>query len=86
MTPAISCPGTRGYWSPGKRPSLVNDVAVADAAGLDLDPHRRGAGLRHVALDELERAARRRHLYRTHLRHDVSYSGFLSNVSLLFGR
>jgi len=44
-------------------------VAVADAARLDLDPDRAGAGLPDVPLDEFERPARLPHLDRAHLRH-----------------
>src|SRR3984893_7710611 len=34
MTPAISCPGTRGYLIPGHPPSFVKRVAMTDSAGL----------------------------------------------------
>src|SRR5262249_52766715 len=45
-------------------------VAVAYAAGLDLDPDGARAGLRNLPLDELQRRSRARDLNCTHLRHD----------------
>src|SRR3954453_6382104 len=50
----------------GEGAVLPERVAVADAAGLDPDPHLAGAGLRHLALDQLERRARLAHLPHPH--------------------
>src|SRR2546423_1694582 len=47
-------------------------VAVADAAGLDLDAHLSGNRLRDFALDEFKRAVRLTDLHDTHLRHSSS--------------
>ena len=69
ITPTTSCPGTRGYVIPGQWPSLVSDVAVADAAGLDLDPHGAGPGVGDRAFDEFEGPAGAGHLDGAHGRH-----------------
>jgi len=52
MRPAISCPGTRGYWMPASGP-LYQGVAVTDAAGFDLNPDLLRAGL-GCSFDEFE--------------------------------
>src|SRR5262249_37050606 len=57
---------------PGPRAFLGERVAVADAAGLHLDPHRAGPRVGDRALDELQRAAGAGNLYRAHVRHGVT--------------
>src|SRR5205085_4131893 len=57
---------------------LNNRVAVADAAGFDLDAHRASARLWHVALHEFKRAIRLTDLHDAHLRHNVSNRSSLS--------
>ena len=52
-----------------KHAFLDEDIAVANAAGFDLDAHLAGAGLRHLALDQFEIGARRAYLNRLHFRH-----------------
>src|SRR5262249_479958 len=50
--------------------TLLGDrIAVADAAGLHLDPHRPGGRLRYLPLDDLKRAFRAGDLRDTHHRH-----------------
>jgi hypothetical protein len=51
----------------GKRSRDREGVAVADATRFDPYPDRSGAGLRNVALDELEWSVRMRDLDCTHL-------------------
>ena len=67
ITPTTSCPGTRGYSIPGSGPLLGERVAVADAAGLHLDPHGAGGRLGDRALDEFERTAGAGDLDGTHV-------------------
>jgi hypothetical protein len=53
----------------GEDPFHREGVAVANAAGLDLDANLTGAGFRNVALDQLKRTLWFGDLYRAHLRH-----------------
>ena len=54
----------------GEQPFLGHAIAVADAAGLDLDPDLTGAGFGDVALYQLERAFCIGNLSNAHLRHE----------------
>src|SRR5579862_1855239 len=54
----------------GIRPLFGQRIAVADAAGLDLDPYRAFAGLGDFSVDDLERSIRTRDLHGAHLGHD----------------
>lgn len=47
-------------------------VTVADAAGLDLDPHRSGAGFGDFAFHDFERCVRAEDLQGAHLGHNAS--------------
>src|SRR5262249_32940766 len=67
-------------WDPGvletRKPALLDErIAVADAAGADLDPHGAGAGLGDRPLDDLEGAFRAGNLRDAHRRHDSSNFG-----------
>ena len=57
---------------PGNRPFLGQRIAVADAAGLHLDPHRPRPRLGDRPLDDFERPLRARDLCDTHRGHDSS--------------
>src|SRR5262249_7214668 len=69
ITPTTSCPGPPGEAREGDTGPLAllgKDVAVADAAGLNLDPHGPWSRVGDRALDELEGPAGARDLGDTH--------------------
>src|SRR5271169_6893102 len=68
ITPATSCPGTRGYVMPGKRPSFVI-IAVTDATSLHLNPHMSRARLRYFALHDFKVRSRLGDLHGFHFCH-----------------
>lgn len=53
---------------------LRERIAVADTAGLHLDQHVSFGRLRHIALDDFQRAVRLRHLHCLHLCHRLLLS------------
>src|SRR5262249_16026896 len=66
-------PGNTWVREARERPLLRERVAVGNATGLDLDPHRSGDGLGDIALDDLEGDIRPRDLHNAHLRHGASH-------------
>jgi hypothetical protein len=68
-------PGDTGVLNAWPVTLLGERVAVTDATGFDLDPHRAGAGLRDLAFRELQGSLRTIDLHDTHLRH-ASSDGF----------
>src|SRR5262249_47557316 len=64
-------PGNARIFDIREQPLFGDAVAVADAAGLDLDPDLAGGGFRDLPLDQLERPFRKRNLGCAHLRHGL---------------
>src|ERR1700735_4609632 len=54
ITPATSCPGTRGYVNAGEKAFLREHIAVTDATGLHVNPHMSSARLRYFALHDFK--------------------------------
>src|ERR1700674_765480 len=65
ITPATSCPGTRGY----VKTFLRHHIAVTDTTGLHLNPHLSRARLRYFALYEIKVRSRLWHLHDFHFCH-----------------
>jgi hypothetical protein len=61
-----------GILDPRPQALLRQDIAMADAVGLDADSHLSRAGVRDLSFDQFERPARSSYLNRAHLSHRSS--------------